>query len=136
MVRAGIVAHPSQWPFCGYNEIQKPRKKNVLINYDKLMELFGASSYEQARRYHKEWINEYLDKGNGRDNKWTKSIAVGSKEFVDDVKRELGGHAKGRKAKETGESYQLSEPSATYSSHFEVKKADIGVDNSYFWDIY
>jgi len=44
MVRAGIVAHPSQWPFCGYNEIQKPRKKNVLINYDKLMELFGASS--------------------------------------------------------------------------------------------
>jgi putative transposase len=44
MVRTGIVAHPSQWPFCGYNEIQKPRKKNVLINYDKLMELFGASS--------------------------------------------------------------------------------------------
>jgi putative transposase len=32
MVRAGIVAHPSQWPFCGYNEIQKPRKKNVLTN--------------------------------------------------------------------------------------------------------
>ena len=136
MVRAGIVAHPSQWPFCGYNEIQKPRKKNVLINYDKLMELFGASSYEQARRYHKEWINEYLDKGNGRDNKWTKSIAVGSKEFVDDVKRELGGHAKGRKARETGEGYQLSEPSATYSSHFEVEKADIGVDNGYFWDFY
>ena len=64
-----------------------------------------------------------MDKGNGRDNKWTKSIAVGSKEFVDDVKRELGGHAKGRKARETGESYQLSEPSATYSSHFEVEKA-------------
>ena len=75
---AGIVAHSSQWPFCGYNEIQKPRKKNVLINYDKLMELFGASSYEQTRLYHKEWINDYLDKGNGRDNKWTKSIAVGS----------------------------------------------------------
>ena len=32
MVRAGIVSHPSQWPFCGYNEIQKLRKKNVLIN--------------------------------------------------------------------------------------------------------
>ena len=39
MVRAGIVDHPSQWLFCGYNEIQNPRRKNVLINYDKLMEL-------------------------------------------------------------------------------------------------
>ena len=136
MVRAGIVAHPSQWPFCGYNEIQKPRKRNVLINYDKLMELFGASSYEQARRYHKEWVDEYLDKRNGRVNKWTKSIAVGSKEFVDDVKRELGGLAKGRKAKETGGSYQLSEPSATYGSNFEVEIADIGDENGYFWDIY
>ena len=25
MVRAGIVEHPSEWLFCGYNEIQKPR---------------------------------------------------------------------------------------------------------------
>jgi putative transposase len=44
MVRAGIVDHPSQWPFCGYNEIQEPRRKNVLINYEKLRELAGAES--------------------------------------------------------------------------------------------
>ena len=24
MVRAGVVEHPSEWPFCGYNEIQEP----------------------------------------------------------------------------------------------------------------
>jgi len=46
MVRAGIVDHPSQWPFCGYNEIQEPRRKNVLINYEKLRELAGAESYD------------------------------------------------------------------------------------------
>jgi putative transposase len=44
MVRAGIVDHPSQWPFCGYNEIQAPRRKNVLINYEKLRELAAAES--------------------------------------------------------------------------------------------
>ena len=27
MVRAGVVHRPSEWPFCGYNEIQKPKKK-------------------------------------------------------------------------------------------------------------
>ena len=32
------------WPFCGYNEIQEPRRKNVLINYEKLRELAGAES--------------------------------------------------------------------------------------------
>ena len=26
MVRAGVVSHPSMWPFSGYNEIQEPRK--------------------------------------------------------------------------------------------------------------
>jgi len=26
MVRADVVDRPSQWPFCGYNEIQEPKK--------------------------------------------------------------------------------------------------------------
>ena len=26
MVRAGMVTHPSEWPFSGYNEIQNPRQ--------------------------------------------------------------------------------------------------------------
>lgn len=33
MVRAGVVSHPAEWVFCGYNEIQNPRKKNVLIDH-------------------------------------------------------------------------------------------------------
>ena len=31
MVRAGVVSHPSEWPFSGYGEIQEPRRKSVLI---------------------------------------------------------------------------------------------------------
>jgi len=38
MVRTGVVSHPSQWDYSGYNEIQKPRRKNVLIDYEKFME--------------------------------------------------------------------------------------------------
>ena len=34
MVRAGVVSHPSEWSFSGYNEIQEPRRKNVLIDYE------------------------------------------------------------------------------------------------------
>ena len=27
MVRAGVVRHPSEWPYSGYNEIQQPKPK-------------------------------------------------------------------------------------------------------------
>ena len=40
MVRNGVVSHPSEWPFDGYNEIQNLRK-SVFIAYKKLAELAG-----------------------------------------------------------------------------------------------
>jgi len=39
MVRAGVVKHPAEWPFCGYNEIQNPRQRYSLIDYHKLIPL-------------------------------------------------------------------------------------------------
>ena len=32
MVRAGVVRHPLEWPFCGYTEIQAPRERYALID--------------------------------------------------------------------------------------------------------
>jgi len=49
MVRSGIVEHPSQWPFCGYNEIQEPKRKNVLIDYEKLRASLGLESYDLVK---------------------------------------------------------------------------------------
>jgi putative transposase len=98
MVRAGVVDHPSQWPFCGYHEIQDPKRKNVLINDDTLRELINVETYDQVKQYHKGWLDEYRSDGNNRrDEKWTTSIAVGSKGFVQSVKRLLGALARGRK---------------------------------------
>jgi putative transposase len=137
MVRAGVVDHPSQWPFCGYNEIQSPRRKNVLINYDTLRELVGVETYDQVKEYHQGWLDEYLRDGNNRrDEKWTKSIAVGSKGFVQSVQCLLGVLARGRKVKEAEEAYQLREPSVIYGDHFGVKNEAIGPKNTYYWNVY
>jgi putative transposase len=79
MVRAGVVRHPSEWPFCGYNEIQEPKRKNVLINHQRLTALLGFGSYDEVKKYHKSWVEDYLGNGkNVRDDKWAKSIAVGN----------------------------------------------------------
>ena len=34
MVRVGVVNHPSEWTFTGYNEIQAPRERYGLIDYE------------------------------------------------------------------------------------------------------
>ena len=136
MVRAGVVSHPSIWPYCGYNEIQEPRRKNVLIDYEKLQGLFGTSSYDQLRSSHKGWVEEYLGDGpKKRQDEWTGSIAVGSKSFIDDVKARLGFKAKGRDVLEASEGYQLRESVAVYNALFKAEKDDIGFENTYFWDV-
>lgn len=70
-----------------------------------------------------------------KDEKWTRSIAVGSRGFGDKVKSLLGALALGRKSIEAGESYQLREPVVPYSAHFGVKNGDIGPENTYFWNV-
>ncbi len=41
MVRGGVVNHPSEWPFCGYNEIQQPRERYALVDYEGLRGLLN-----------------------------------------------------------------------------------------------
>ena len=110
--------------------IPKGKRKNVLIHYEKLRELLSMDSYDLLKEYHKGWVEEYLDNGsNSRDDKWTKSIAVGSKGFIEEVKFLLGAMAKGRKNLKAAEGYQLREPSAPYSTRFDIKNEDIGNRN-------
>lgn len=135
MVRAGVVGHPSQWPFSGYNEIQEPRRKNMLIAYEKLRLLIGSESYDNFKSSHRGWVEEYLGNGaEGRQNEWTSSIAVGSKTFIEKVKSQLGFKAKGRDVIEGVEGYQIREEAAPYVTHFRGEKDDINAENTYFWD--
>ena len=97
MVRAGVVSHSAMWPICGYNEIQGPRRKNVLFDYERLRRLVGAKFYDQLGSSHKGWVEEYLgDEAKERQDEWTGSIAVGSRSFIENVKALLGFRAKGR----------------------------------------
>ena len=115
MVRAGVVSHPSEWAFCGYNEIQKPRKKNVLIDHQKLSELTGFNSYDEFRMAHQELVYDSLVNGNNsRQPQWTESIAVGSKGLLGGIKDKLGILAKGRRILEKDGALQLRENPGTY----------------------
>ena len=108
MVRAGVVVHPSEWLFSGYNDIQIPRKRYSLIDYEILMELLNIKNMEELKQSYREWVEEELVKEDrGRQPRWTESVAVGSERFVENTKEKLGTRAMGRQIIGRNGSYDL-----------------------------
>ena len=105
-------------------------------HYEKLRKLLAIDSYDLLKEYHRGWVEEYLNNGtNSRDDKWSRSIAVGSKEFIEKLKFSLGVMAKGRKSLKAAEGYQLQDPSAPYKALIDIKNEEIGANNTYYWDV-
>ena len=139
MVRAGVVEHPSEWNYGGYNEIQHPRQRYSLINRRALADLLGLSDDEQLKQYHRQWVEEILKNGsNRRDAKWSESIAVGDREFVSEVKSKLGAKAIGRKISGAADNmdYELREVQSPYNELFAPKKCSLSPENGYLWNVY
>jgi putative transposase len=98
MVRAGVVAHPSQWGFCGYHEIQKPKERYAPIDYRGLKETFGFRGMDEFAASYRGRIDEALKKaGHHRDRKRTESIADGSESYIKMTNESLGAGGRGRK---------------------------------------
>ena len=85
-------------------------------------------------QHYKGWIAEALRNGkNVPQSKWTTSVTVGNKSFVEGVKAEMGALAIGKKIRKTGNVYHLREDSAAYRANFDTKNDDIGPKNAHFW---
>jgi putative transposase len=137
MVRAGVVRHPSEWAHGGYHEIQGSRRRNTILALDVLAEAVEAGSLEDLADAHREWIEEALNSGvHQRDEAWTKSIAVGSAEFVLKTRERLGARGKGRDVLTAGDSFILRESQEIYGGNSNTKNRPIAPDNGYFWDFF
>ena len=130
MVRAGVVDHPEKWRWCGYNEIQNPRKRKGVIDFDRLTGLLGFDTYEQLKDAHCKWIDSAMqDENTGRKAKWTQGIAVGSEAYIKKIKQALGFRARGRKIRQFGDSFELRETMTPYGPADSYE-----VDNTILWD--
>ena len=97
MVRAGVVNHPSEWPFCGYYELMENRERYRLIDRKTLTGLLGIDNLAAFKNSYSDWIESALtSKRINRDSQWTESIAVGTEAFTKKVKKRLGHKAKYR----------------------------------------
>lgn len=140
MVRAGVVKHPGEWVHGGYHEIQGQRRRNTILSLDALdalAEAVEAGSREEPARAHREWIEEALSSDRRqREEFWSKSIAVGSAEFVRKTQLMLGMRGKGRDVVPVRDSFVLRESQQSYGVNSISENRPIALNNAYFWDDY
>ena len=96
MVRVGVVDHPSKSKWNMYHEIQNPKTRYRLIDHDKLNKYLNIETHEELAKIHQGWVDSQLNKKSRRQEHFSKSIAVGSKVFVDQVRHTLSAQARRR----------------------------------------
>ena len=127
MVRAGVVDHPSKWPHGGYNEIQSPHRKNIIIGYERLRKLAGFKDYESFASAHRKWVQSALEEIEvKRESRWTESIAVGGSAFIERIKNAMGAMAKGRSIQLSERAFELREARSAYTAIFDPENNDLG----------
>jgi putative transposase len=137
MVRAGAVRHPAEWVHGGYREIQGMRRRNTILALDALAEAAEVGSLEALAKAHREWVEGALtSEVLARNEAWTRSLAVGSEEFVLRAQTMLGAQGRGRDVVGTGDSFVIRESHENYAVNFSPENRAIAPDNSCLWEVF
>jgi putative transposase len=116
MVRAGVVDHPSEWVYAGYNEIQSLPERYRCIDVPALAALLGFADADSLREGLREWVDQALAKGSlERQPAWTESIAVGQRDYLDEIECKLKVSHPARMIEGDGDYLCLREESNAYS---------------------
>jgi hypothetical protein len=134
MVRAGVVTHPSKWPHCGYNEIVEPVGRYRVIDNEKVVSYFGFQKQENFLAEYLKLVNSAAMKSQFRESRWSESVAVGNREFLEGIKTNLGVQAKDRAIEENSEMSCLKEPRISYEDDFSVENNVLSSENSHYWE--
>jgi putative transposase len=127
MVRAGVVRHPEQWQWTGWQEIMEHRKRYCLIDQDKLIRRTGHKDLRQFREhYEHDLTNKIHQRILQRESQWTEAVAVGIEAFVKSVTDHLPDRRRWQiEEKTVGQSKGsiLREPSPPYMRFLAPKNA-------------
>jgi len=135
MVRTGVVQHPSEWEFAGFNEIQNPPMRYRIIDRQYLLKFLGFESEKQMQEAHRKWVDTAIQTRRlPRNSVWTESVAFGSQSFVEKIKNEMGYKAIGRKIEKSQESLALRETILPYKSINDPEISELRPDNYFYWD--
>ena len=95
------------------------------------MDLLNIKGMEKLKRSYREWVEEPLVRQGGkRESRWTESIAIGSKAFVEKTKAELGIKAIGREIVRADGVYELRGRDVSYNAIFAGENSGLRPENT------
>ena len=137
MIRAGVVGHPEEWLHGGYREIQVSPQRYRIIDVTLLMKLCGVEDRRELQTQRRLWVENELVRGvQARDDMWTRSIAVGSKSFVERLNNTFALISRSGKIIEQDGKYILKDCPGRYNAVFGGKKCSLSLENTVKLDIF
>ena len=119
----------------GYREIQEPPRRYAVIDLRGLSHLCGFGEVADFQRAHREWVQDTLENGpTMRDDRWSEAVAVGTLDFVEKVKGDLGMKAAHREFEPVGEACALRESDEAYGRGFTSETGALRLENSVSWN--
>ena len=86
----------------------------------------GFEDYESFASAHRMWVQAALEEIDAkRESRWTESIAVGGRAFIEHIKKAMGAMAKGRSIQLSERAFELREARSAYTAIFNPKNSDI-----------
>jgi len=112
-----------------------PPKRYRIIARERLRELLGMN--ENFNDIYEEWIQKAIAAGSVRQAFWSKSVAVGSRDYVSRVKGNLGLQGSGRDvcSLKTENLYILKDPDESYNNVSRPENALLRHKNSLLWEV-
>ena len=90
----------------------------------------GFANYDDLKEAHYQWIESANQTDDcDKDNKWTQSIAVGGKTFIEKIKGTLGYRARGRKIVCAEDTFELREVITPFGN-----ADNLNFGNTYLWN--
>jgi putative transposase len=120
MRRCGVVSHPREWPWCGYDELTGRRRRYRVLDMEWVLRLLGGVSASEFRDHYEAAITETIAKDlHSREPEWTESIAVGSESFVREVAERIERRQQ-LEIRPAGEQWVLREAVGPYGSALDL----------------
>ncbi len=96
--------------------------------------MLELNNEEQLKASHYQWVEAFIkNQSNIRDSKWSESIAVGNRSFIDETQTKLGSKAIGRKKIKRDDIYELKEHQMPYTNLFASENSTLSPKNNYVW---
>jgi putative transposase len=127
MVRAGVVSSPSEWAWCGYQELSGLRNRYRVIDRKSLADaLAPGRAWPQIAEHYVETVQGLLRSERLlREACWTESLAVGGEGFVQRIGARIANRMKVETVQDKGVWLVREAPSA-YSSFSASKNGSKG----------